>query len=613
MSAATPRERWSALAVLPVAAFGMGVGGLLTWHHDVQLYAAAENRGELVGCQESAAVNCDIVNTSAWSEVLGVPIATHAIGLYAAVFVLALFAANGERTARATLWVAGLLAVAGSVFLFWQSKVELGYVCAWCLRLYAANGALLAAVAAGGLPALPDPRRTAAYSALTLVVLGLTAGGERVYRNTLDGGAGAAPTVAARGAGHDRDPESKLTPRSFPVKTEDGKEATLTLEADDPWLGVPDGDATVVMFGDLECGFCKRSAAEVARLEATYGDRVTFVFKHFPMDPACNPGVKNRKHRNACAAAVASVCAQDQGRFWAFHDLAYKNQHELAPEALAAYAARAGVDEAAFQACVRDPGAVARVRADAEQGKALDIHGTPRIFIGGKLYRSGTSAEVMARAVELALGGDPADAARNAAGLRDTNADVAPIPADVPPMRELAFGDRAFSIDTFEASVVAGAAVSGKHQIPAFKVSWFEAKAACEQAGKRLCREDEWLSACQHAAAQDDDGDGEFADDLIEGSAYPYGDFHDEGRCWDDHEQPEFRPVYTGEMPGCTTPAGVWDLTGNVEEWAGDTPERAVLLGGAWDTSEDHARCYRRNDSFGAGYSSLRTGFRCCR
>jgi hypothetical protein len=85
----------------------------------------------------------------------------------------------------------------------------------------------------------------------------------------------------------------------------------------------------VVMFGDLECGYCKRSSAELSRLEATYGVRVLFVFKHFPMDPACNPGVKNRKHKNACDAAKASVCAQQQGLFWPFHDLAYKNQHLL--------------------------------------------------------------------------------------------------------------------------------------------------------------------------------------------------------------------------------------------------------------------------------------------
>ena len=73
------------------------------------------------------------------------------------------------------------------------------------------------------------------------------------------------------------------------------------------------------------------------------------------------------------------------------------------------------------------------------------------------------------------------------------------------------------------------------------------------------------------------------------------------------------RPVYTGEMPGCVTPDGVYDMTGNIEEWVGTSAEEAVLLGGAYDTPNDKARCYRRNNTFGAGYASKRTGFRCCR
>ena len=298
--------------------------------------------------------------------------------------------------------------------------------------------------------------------------------------------------------------------------------------------------------------------------------------------------------------------------FWKFHDLAYKNQHQLGADYLETYATQSGADKATFEACMSSDDAMASVRADAEVGKTLDIHGTPRIYINGKLYRSGTSAEVMARAIEVALGASAQDAAKNASALRDRADAVAPVPVDVPATRSVGFGGKTFQIDTFEAAITDGKAISGKHEIPALGVSWYEARAACEKAGKRLCSEAEWVSVCQNAPAVDDNNNGELADDMIEGTAYPYGDYHDDGRCWDDHEGDQFRPVYTGEMPGCVTPTGVYDLTGNVEEWVGDSPEHAVLLGGAYDTSEDHARCYRRNDTFGAGYANQRTGFRCC-
>jgi protein-disulfide isomerase/uncharacterized membrane protein len=604
-------RRTIALAlIVPLMLFALFVGGLMTWHHDTQLYGGEAAQGELIGCTESAEVNCDVVNTSAYSELLGVPIATWSIPFYATILALALLALRGRDGARTIVVGAGVGAVAYSIFLFAISKTELHYVCAWCIRLYGVNAATLVLALVAGRPARPTRADWTRAAALYVAVLVVAVGGERAYRHALTGGG---PEVAAAGAKRDRDPKGQAPALTFTVKTETSRDATFSLDPDDAWIGNPKSNVAVVMFGDLECGYCKRASAELSRLETTYGDRVLFVFKHFPMDPQCNPGVKNKKHKDACAAARASVCAQQQGLFWSFHDLTYKNQHQLGDESLKTYALQVGADGQKYDACLATDAPQQVVRHDAEVGASLDIHGTPRIFINGQLYRSGTSAEVMAKAIEVALGASPEDAATAVKTLRGVaNAALAPIRPDVAPVQTVAFGSLAFGMDTFEDAIVDGKAVVAKHQVPALKASWFDAKAACEKAGKRLCTEEEWVSACQNARAVDDDKNGETADDMIEGTAYPYGDYHDDGRCWDDKAGDQFRPVYTGEMPGCRTPTGIYDLTGNVEEWVGDTPERAVLLGGAWDTSEDHARCYRRDDTYGAGYASVRTGFRCC-
>ena len=616
--------------LIPALLLGLFAGGLMTWHHDVQLYGGAQV--ELIGCEESAEVNCDIVNTSEYSELLGVPLATWAIPFYGLALFLTVIGARGdEKQAQERAQARGMLAGMGvaaallSGFLFYISKTQLGYVCAWCIRMYAVNAAILVLPLVAGRLAAPVGLAGRA-GGIWLALMVLAGGGERLWRMQMGGGDGKLLASGGKQGDHSHDPEGKAPTIKIMITTEDKNERELVLEPDDAWTGNPKAKVTVVMFGDLQCGYCKRSSAELKRLEEAYGDRVLFVFKHFPMDPSCNPGVKNNKHRYACNAAVASVCAQDQGRFWAFHDLAYKNQHQLGSDYLRTYALQSGVDGAAWDACVAGREAKARVRADAEAGTALDIHGTPRIFINGQLYRSGTSAEVMARAIEQALGATAEDAAKAASSMKENQA-VSAIAADIPTMQTVTVqtitaGAQTFRIDTFEAAIIDGKAVSGKHNVPAIGISWEKAKAACEAAGKRLCTEPEWVAACQGAAAVDDNGNGEYADDMIEGNAYPYGDFHEPGRCWDGREgktrdtpeKPgeEYRPVYTGEMPGCATPTGVYDLTGNVEEWVGDAPERAALIGGAWDTSEDHARCYRRNDTFGAGYASVRTGFRCC-
>lgn len=613
----TPTRARVALGLISLlCAFGVGVGIYMTWHHELSVYGPAGAFGEIAGCAEAEGVSCDVVNTSAWSELLGVPQFTWAIPMYLTLGALALWGAARERSAT---WIVFALAVWSAVysgFLAYISKVELQTWCLWCIRLYATNAAILvlAGIAAFKMPR-PTPQTLGVAAAVFALTSGVSVGAQKAYRGTLLAGGpdlSSLPADAVQTTA--KDPVGPAPVLTWQVKTEDGNDATLTTSPTDAWKGNPQSKVAIVEFADFECGYCKRASGELKRLHEAYGDRVLFVYKHFPMDPACNPGVNNKKHKDACLAAEAGVCAQEQGVFWAFHDLAFKNQHELDRDDLLAYARKAGVDESAFTACMQSGRGKERVVADATHGKSLDLHGTPRIWVNGQLYRAGQSAEQMARALELALGASAQEAESKAGAMRERPVEVAAIPADVPASRTVALaGGRRVEVDTFEAAVVDGAAQVGVHQIPATRMSWFAARDACAAAGRRLCTEEEWFTACQGSPAHDDDADGEFADDMIEGTTYPYGDYHDPSRCWDGKEGPTFRPVYTAEMPGCASRDGVYDLTGNVEEWVGATPETAVLLGGAWDTSTDHARCARRNTTFGPGYASLRTGFRCCR
>jgi len=611
---------WPLMLLVVSALFGVFIGGLMTWHHETQLYGSEVQEDALIGCEASEEVNCDLVNTSEYSEIAGVPIATLAIPTYLWVLGLAVLGIRGRREALPLLVVTGLGMVVYSGFLYYVSVSRLNYVCAWCLRSYFVNASVPVLALLAGAAGAPRPSGgflgAAGGAFLAMAVLAL--GGQRAFRANL---LGDAPEVAALEAADEGsettaalegDPEGPAPAYSVAVTTEDKNEATLTLSPEDAWKGNPDAAVAVVEFADLECGYCKRASSQIERLYRAYGDRVLFVFKHYPLDPRCNPGVNNRKHRYACEAAEASLCAKDQGRFWAFHDLAFKNQHALKTENLRTYAEKAGAELGAFDACMASGTNRAQILADGEVGKGLDIHGTPRIYIDGTLYRSGSSAEQMARAIEVALGANAKEAADAAKVMAEPKSTIAPIPADVADSQAVKYGALDFQMDTFEAGLEDGKAVSGKHVIPATGMSWYAARDACEAVGKRLCTEEEWVAACQGAAPVDDDGNGQFADDLVEGTSYPYGDFHDPRRCWAARDRSKDRPVYTGEMPGCVSADGIYDLTGNMEEWVGATPETAVLLGGGYDTSKDFARCYRRNDTFGPGAANLRTGFRCC-
>lgn len=605
--------------------FGASVGLYMGWHHDVAVYGGPDVQFELVGCAESEGVSCDVVNTSAWSEVLGVPTFTWAVPTYLMMILASVQLFLGRRGYAWPLVASAVAASAFSGFLWYISVSELQHVCLWCMRLYAVNfGALLLAIVAAlpvggrGWPPLPGVQDLLVLGGAFAVVAGVTVGVEQSMRASLLGDAPEALAHTAVEVPEDPadhvDPEGDLEPRELQIVTEKGETRTLSLKATDAWKGNPDARVVLVEFADLECGFCRRTSSELASLYRAYGDQVLFVFRHYPLNNECNPGASSRKHRDACNAALGAICAQEQGRFWAFHDLAFKNQHELDTRALSLYAESLDLDMDAWRRCVVAPETRERLAADGAVGKDLQIGGTPRIWIDGKLYRAGTSARQMAKALESALGVRGTEAASRMAAVSGGDATpIQPIPADVPEMQTLTHGDQTFRIDTFESALTdEGRATSGVHAIPATRMSWFAARDACESAGKRMCTEQEWITACQGAAAVDDDGDGQFADDMIEGRVYPYGDLHERPRCWSARDSQKERPVYTGEMPGCVGPDGVYDLVGNVEEWVGSSPETAVLLGGSWDTRDDKARCYRRNDTYGAGFANRRTGFRCC-
>jgi formylglycine-generating enzyme len=156
--------------------------------------------------------------------------------------------------------------------------------------------------------------------------------------------------------------------------------------------------------------------------------------------------------------------------------------------------------------------------------------------------------------------------------------------------------------------------------VPQGYISGHEAKAACERAGKRLCREAEWSRACRGAA----------------GTLYPWGNDRRDGICNDArarHPAVEYfgtsadwiwsrlghpcinqlddSVALTGSHEGCVGPSGHFDLMGNVHEWI-DDPAGTFRGGFYVDTVRNGAGCTYRTTAHDNGHWDYSTGFRCC-
>ncbi|MDP6933580.1 MAG: DsbA family protein, partial [Myxococcota bacterium] len=106
-------------------------------------------------------------------------------------------------------------------------------------------------------------------------------------------------------------------------------------------------------------------------------------FKHYPISNECNDNVGGPGHERACAAAMATECARQQGRFWPYSRLLFKNQGNLDPEGLRFMADQVGLDLEAFAACTDSEAPLAVVKEDVRHAAQVGVHGTPALFLKG--------------------------------------------------------------------------------------------------------------------------------------------------------------------------------------------------------------------------------------
>ena len=138
------------------------------------------------------------------------------------------------------------------------------------------------------------------------------------------------------------------------------------------------GDAkapvTIVEFSDFQCPFCQKAEPILKDLLAKYNGQVKLAFLDFPM---------RSLHSQAQIAAEAARCAEQQGRFWQYHDLLFADQTKLDEAGLAQSARSLGLDENSFQSCLKSGKFKAQIEHDVQEGTRAGVVGTPAFFIDG--------------------------------------------------------------------------------------------------------------------------------------------------------------------------------------------------------------------------------------
>ncbi|PZR96253.1 MAG: disulfide bond formation protein DsbA [Candidatus Chloroheliales bacterium] len=174
-----------------------------------------------------------------------------------------------------------------------------------------------------------------------------------------------------------------LTPRSLPeVTAEDWRE------------GPDDAPVTLLEYGDFECPYCGEAYPVIKQVQEQMGDRLRFVFRHFPITSS---------HPHAQLASEAAEAAGAHGKFWLMHDLLYENQRHLTREDLDRYAQQLGLDLDVFDNALEEHTYKEKVRDSFRQGIRARVQGTPTFFINGRRYDGEHTAAAMGVALEEAI------------------------------------------------------------------------------------------------------------------------------------------------------------------------------------------------------------------
>ncbi|OGX18920.1 MAG: hypothetical protein A2105_03100 [Omnitrophica WOR_2 bacterium GWF2_63_9] len=164
-----------------------------------------------------------------------------------------------------------------------------------------------------------------------------------------------------------------------------------------PILGNADASVTVVLFSDFECVYCGEFARDsFPTIKERYIDAGTarLAYMSFPL---------SQSHPYAAAAANAALCADEQGRFWEYHDVLYANQDALASDDLRVHAVAAGLDAQMFDDCMQDELFAAVIDRTVVYGKSLGVTGTPTFFFNGRKVVGALTPEDFAREIDAEL------------------------------------------------------------------------------------------------------------------------------------------------------------------------------------------------------------------
>lgn len=168
----------------------------------------------------------------------------------------------------------------------------------------------------------------------------------------------------------------------------------VELEATRLVRGPAEAPVTIMTFSDYQCPYCIRSEPVLAEVLSRYPEQVRLIHRHFPLDSI---------HPQARPAAEAAMCADEQGRFWDFHDAIFARGGRLEADSFAEIGRELELDLETLGQCMGERRYRDFVQSDFEAGEAAGVTGTPAFFVNGIALKGARNADEISEIVDAEL------------------------------------------------------------------------------------------------------------------------------------------------------------------------------------------------------------------
>lgn len=179
------------------------------------------------------------------------------------------------------------------------------------------------------------------------------------------------------------------------VSEESKANRILAEKVSRPFLGNPNAKVVIVEFADFQCPYSQKEFFAIREIVSKYRDKILFIYRQFPSID-----------ENSFYLSLVSLCANEQGKFWPWHDKMFLNPDKQTDSAfLASAAAQLGIDQDQLNQCVAGKKYEARFLEDVGDAYQLGVKGTPTFFINGVKIAGVVSLDdwekIISRAIEF--------------------------------------------------------------------------------------------------------------------------------------------------------------------------------------------------------------------